>query len=109
MALPEPNFTEADVHAIRATLRGEASADQQRRAMKFVLEGICHIFDSPYVANGLDRESFVMLGRHQVGVIITSTQTERVLEEARARDRGIANPRRETELSAPRRRTKRQS
>jgi hypothetical protein len=83
MALPEPKFEEADVHSIRALLLGTASADQQRRGMRFILEEICRIFDSPYVSKGEDRESFVMVGRHQVGVIITSTQTPRVLEAAR--------------------------
>lgn len=92
MALPEPLFTEADVHAIRAVIAGTATGDQQRRAMRVILEDVCHIFDSPYVADGADRESFVMMGRHQVGVIITSTQTLRVLEEARARDARPAEP-----------------
>ncbi len=92
MALPKPQFTEADVHAIRALLRGEATADQQRRAMRVILEDVCHIYDSPYVADGSDRESFVMMGRHQVGVIVTSAQTARVLEEARAHDYALAHP-----------------
>lgn len=86
MALPKPTFTEADVHAIRAFLAGTATGEQQRRAAKFILEEICHIFDSPYVAGGEDRDTFVMLGRHQVGVLITSTQTPGVLEAARASD-----------------------
>lgn len=86
MTLPNPDFTEADVHAVRALISGAASADQQRRAMRFILQGICRIYDSPYVAGGIDRESFVMIGRHQVGILITSTQTEQTLEAARASD-----------------------
>lgn len=92
MALPTTDFTEADVHAIRDLLVGRASSDQQIRAMRFILGDICHIYDSPYVSSGLDRESFVMIGRHQVGVLITSTQTPRVLEEARANDIKRATP-----------------
>lgn len=83
MALPKTTFTEADVHAIRALLDGTATGDQQKRAMRFILYDICHIFDSPYVSEGLDRESFVMMGRHQVGVIITSVKNPEVLERAR--------------------------
>lgn len=83
MALPEPTWTEADVHAVRALIAGTATMDQQRRGMRFILEDICRIYDSPYVEKGQDRESFVMMGRHQVGVLITSSQTERVLERAR--------------------------
>lgn len=88
MALPKPIFTEADVHAIRALIAGTATADQQRRGMRFILNDVCHIFDSPYVSEGQDRETFLMLGRHQVGVIITSTQNPAVLEAAIEHDRG---------------------
>lgn len=92
MALPTPDFTEADVHAIRALLGGQATSEQQLRAMRFIAEDICHVFDSPYVSEGADRESFVMMGRHQVGVLITSVRTNRVLQEARERDYARANP-----------------
>lgn len=92
MALPKPEFTEADVHAIRALIEGRASPDQQLRGMRFILNEICHIYDSPYVSNGKARESFVMMGRHQVGVIITSAQTARVLEAARNHDLELSRP-----------------
>lgn len=86
MALPKPTWSEADVHAVRAVMRGTADGEQQRLALTFILTEVCRIFDSPYVADGADRESFVAIGRHQVGVIITSAQTEPVLIEARAND-----------------------
>lgn len=92
MALPKPTFTEADVHSIRAFLAGTATPDQQRRAAKFILEDICHIFDSPYIESGVDRDSFVMMGRHQVGVLITSTQTAETLQAARAADLAKIRP-----------------
>lgn len=90
MALPKPETTEADVHAVRACIAGSATSEQQIRAMRWIGEQCCHIFDSPYVADGSDRESFVMLGRHQVGVMISAMQTPRVLAEAQAFDKAKA-------------------
>lgn len=87
MVLPKPEFTEAQVHAMRSLIAGKATADEQRTAMRCILEQICRIYDTPYVADGTDRDTFVALGRHQVGVLITSTTTERVLMEAQARGR----------------------
>lgn len=92
MPLPDVKFTEADVHAIRALIGGAASADQQQRGMRFILEHICRIYDSPYVSQGADRDSFVMMGRHQVGILITSTITPRVLEAAIASDVAKVTP-----------------
>lgn len=84
MALPEPVTTEDDVHAIRALIAGTATPDQQRRGMRWIGEQCCQIFSSPYVARGSDRDTFVMIGRHQVGVMISHCQTEQALEVARA-------------------------
>lgn len=77
---------------MRALLAGTATADQQRTAMRCILEDICRIYDTPYVAAGVDRDTFVMLGRHQVGVLITSTTTERVLLDAQRRASAKAAP-----------------
>jgi len=93
MVLPKPDYTEESVHAIRDMIAGNASPDQQRKGMNFILSEICHIFDSPYVEKGSDRDCFVMIGRHQVGVLITATQTSQTLEAARARDLERAKPR----------------
>ncbi len=93
MALPKPDYSEEIVHAIRDMIAGNASPDQQRKGMRFILEDICHIYDSPYVERGSDRDSFVMMGRHQVGVLITATQTSQTLEAARARDIERSKPR----------------
>lgn len=87
MALPEPVTTEDDVHAIRALIAGTATPDQQRRGMRWIAEQACHVFDSPYVARGTDRDTFVMIGRHQVGTMISHLQTPAALEAARARAR----------------------
>lgn len=92
MTLPKPLITEADVYAVRAVIIGNADKVQQQRAMRVIGEQFCRIFDSPYVANGGDRDTFVMLGRHQVGVMISSMQTPEVLEKARADDLARANP-----------------
>lgn len=86
MALPPPDFTEIDVLAVRAFIAGTASSDQQRTAANVILRKLCRVFDSPYVSQGGDRDTFVMIGRHQVGVMITSTQTPQTLERAQADD-----------------------
>jgi hypothetical protein len=86
MALPSADLTEIEVLAIRAFLSGSADHAAQVTAANAILRKMCRIFDSPYVANGSDRDSFVMLGRHQIGVLITSAQTAETLEAARARD-----------------------
>lgn len=86
MALPDPITTEEDVHAVRALLAGSATKEQQMRATRWIGEQCCHVFDSPYVEHGSDRDTFVMLGRHQVGVMISAMQTPGALDRARAFD-----------------------
>lgn len=86
MALPKPIITEADVHAVRACIAGTADAAQQVRAMVWIGKEACGVFDSPYVADGNDRETFVAIGRHQVGIMISAMQTQATLEAAKASD-----------------------
>lgn len=83
MALPHPVTTEDDVHAIRALIAGTATPDQQRRGMRWIGEQCCRIYDTPYVSQGGDRDTFVMIGRHQVGTMISAMQTPATLEAVR--------------------------
>lgn len=94
MALPEPKITEEDVHAVRAFLKGEATKAQQLRAARWIGEECCHVFDSPFVAHGVDRETFVMIGRHQIGVLIAAMNNPLTLEKAKASDRAEAETQR---------------
>lgn len=92
MTLPRPIITEPDVHAIRKLIAGTADAGEQVRGMRWIAEQACRIFDSPYVAEGNDRETFIAIGRHQVGVLISAMQTPGVLEAARASDLAKLHP-----------------
>lgn len=86
MALPKADLAESDVHAIRALLRFEASPDEQMRAMTAILSKMCRRGDSPMLSEGPDRDIFAMIGRHQIGVMITACNTEERLLEAIAAD-----------------------
>lgn len=83
MALPKVDFTEADVFAVRALLEGTASNAQQLRGMRWIMENVCHVYSSPYIADGSDRDSFVMLGMHRVGVLIGYMTSEQALADAK--------------------------
>lgn len=102
MALSIPKLTEADVHAVRAVISGKADSGQQIRAMEWIARELCRIFDSPYVADGDDRETFIAIGRHQVGVMITAMTTEPVLNAARAADEAKKSPARVFDHPVPR-------
>ncbi len=86
MGLPSPVITEEDVHAVRAWLDGTATKDQQLRSARWIGTEVCRVFDSPYAAEGTDRDTFVAIGRHQVGVMITAMRTEKTLNDARQFD-----------------------
>jgi len=57
----------ADVTAIQALHRGEASADQQRRAMDWIVKQACATYDFPFRPGPSDRETNIALGRQFVG------------------------------------------
>lgn len=85
MALPKANLSEAEVHAIRALLEGTASAQQQVAGMAAIVAKMCRRFDTPYI-EGNTADTHVMIGRHQIGTMITACNTEETLEAARNRD-----------------------
>lgn len=87
MTLPKPRITEPDVHAVRAVVNGEATREQQIRAMQWIGEQGCQLSNSPYVPDASDRETFIMLGRQQVGIMIGAMNTEFTLKQAQADDR----------------------
>ena len=45
------------VLAVRALLRGEASADQQRVGMSFIANQLCRRFDSPYIPGSTELDA----------------------------------------------------
>lgn len=63
-----PDYTEADVQAIRACVRGDADAEQQKRAIDFIINDICGTYDSPMRSN--DKDTYIAGGKQRVGQII---------------------------------------
>jgi hypothetical protein len=90
--LPKPDLTELEVLAIKSLLEFRATSDEQRHAVTAILAKVCRRGDSPYVADGPDRDVFTMIGRHQVGVMITSAADPITLAIAIQADKDRANP-----------------
>jgi hypothetical protein len=55
-----------DAYAIQAVAHGRASEDQQRRAMKFLVEALCGTYDLSYRAS--DRDTVFAEGKRFVGL-----------------------------------------
>ena len=81
-----PITTEADVHAVRALITGQATPDQQQRAMRWIGDQVCRRLDSPYASGADPTDQGVLLGRHLVGVLISDMTLPRTLEAARKAD-----------------------
>ena len=58
-------FDEGDAVAVQALSLGKATAEQQKRALKWILEGACGLPIWPYCKD--QRDTDVALGRHFVG------------------------------------------
>ena len=67
----------ADAAAIQALARGDATKDQQRRALDWILYGPCHLRDEPYRPGGPegDRDTAFALGQANVGRQIAKLMT----------------------------------
>ncbi len=59
----------ADAGALQALLRGDATKDQQQRALRFVIENIAATYDEPYRPGSDEgaRDTTFALGRAYVG------------------------------------------
>ncbi len=79
---PEPKLFEpwvppalelAEVAALQAVAKGVASADQQQKAMRVIVEKICQRYEMPFCPgeNGERNTSFA-LGRMCAGTMLTS-------------------------------------
>jgi hypothetical protein len=64
-----PHYEVADVAAIQAVARGDATPEMQLRAIKYIIEGICGTYDFPYRPGGHEgeRDTNVAIGRMFVG------------------------------------------
>lgn len=92
MAIILPIITEADVHAVRAVMGGTAVAEQQVRAMRWILGQVCRRLDAVYYpgADG-QRDTDFAAARQWCGVTISDMSEQSTLDAARASDaRGSA-------------------
>lgn len=65
------NYTVADVAAIQALARGDATLEMQQRALRFIIDEIARTYDEPYIppdehSDGR-RETDLALGKAHVG------------------------------------------
>ena len=68
--LAPPDYVKADVHALRAVASGQASEDQQKRAIKYIVEKVCGTYDCAFRPGDADRETNLALGKQRVGQIL---------------------------------------
>ena len=62
-------FSKADVAAIKATYKGEATADQQARALNWIIKQAAGIADDPFDPKNA-RVTDYNLGRRAVGLAV---------------------------------------
>lgn len=69
------SFELADASAIKALQQGTATAEQQRRALDWILKNACELPRWPYRAGVNDRDTNIALGRqfvgHQIMMLVT--------------------------------------
>ena len=88
----KPVTTEQQLHAVRALMRFQADATQQRIAVEWLLRDVCGNDITPAVYNdGLlsPNDTFLALGRHQVSTALWKTLAPTALDEAVAYDTAI--------------------
>ena len=64
--LPAP-YDLADATAVQALQRGTADAEQQRRALDWIIRQACATYDFPYRPGPDDRDTNIALGRMWAG------------------------------------------
>ncbi len=88
----KPATTEQQLHAVRALMRFQADATQQRIAIEWLLRDVCGNDITPAVYNdGLlsPNDTFLAIGRHQVSTAMWKTLAPAALDEAVAYDLAI--------------------
>lgn len=70
-AYAPPEYSDPDIHAIRAVASGEASPEQQRRALDWIIQQAASTYDLGFIPGpDGDRNTSFMLGRQFVGMQI---------------------------------------
>lgn len=62
-----PPWELADATALKKLALGQADPEQQKRALKYIVETLCGINDWPYRPGENDRDTNIGLGRQWVG------------------------------------------
>lgn len=76
---PAP-FEDADAAALQALAKGSATADQQKRALDWIIIKACRTYDFPYRPGGLEgeRDTNIALGAVMVGQQIVKLMKIRI-------------------------------
>lgn len=64
-----PEYEKEDVRAIQAVAQGNASEDEQRRALDWIINSAASTYDEPFRPGSQDAVNY-MLGRRSVGLAI---------------------------------------
>lgn len=89
-----PKYTIADVHAVKALARGEATADQQKRALDWIVHAAAGAYELSFRSDGDggERETAFAEGRRFVGMQVVKlvNMPGAVLRAIRSKDDGNA-------------------
>ena len=78
----------SDISAIQAMCRGEATADQQLMALRWIIDCVCKTYDEPY-RSASDRDTTYALGKQYVGrTIVKATKLSINALKARSQNNG---------------------
>ena len=76
------DFTAADVHAVRAVAHGKANEDQQKRAIKYIIEHVCETYNEQWRADPSQKD--VAIGRRAVGLNLVWLVDKAILKLSKA-------------------------
>lgn len=62
-----PEWQKADAQAVKALARGDATPEQQRRALDWIIREACATYEFAFHPGADDRETNLALGRQMVG------------------------------------------
>lgn len=109
----DPIIQEPDVYAFIALSRGEASAEQQRRASDWLLVEGCRVFANTTIevkeagSTDLEHDMAFAEGRRHVGILMREMLLPQTLERAKAMTEALRGKREEPARPSTRERLKR--
>lgn len=89
---PPADVTVAEVAAVKALASGTATDEQQRRAMKFIVERVCGTYEEVYCpGDDGNRDTAYAAGKRRVGlylVTLTHADIKRFKDDLAPREQG---------------------